>query len=646
MTEFHFLRPLWLWAFIALAAIVIGLWRSKLGSRHWANVCDPQLLPHLLVGSNTPARPRWAPWLVGLVGSLLILALAGPTWERLPQPVFREQAALVIALDLSRSMNAVDVKPDRLTRARLKITDILKARRSGQTALLVYAGDAFIVSPLTDDVDTIIAQLPSLQTEMMPSQGSRADRALALAQQLLQQAGAKRGQILLITDAVDDSNGALAQAIAALREQGSSVSILGVGTEQGAPIPMADGGFLKDHQGAIVVPKLETANLQRWAQRGGGRFALLRTDDADIQYLLQQASASTLDAAQRAEGLHSDQWREQGPWLIVLAIPFAAWAFRRGLWVMALALLLPLPSPAQAFNWNDLWKRPDQQAAQALQQGAPERAAQLFEDPQWKAAAQYRAGDYQAAASTLEGLNTPNALYNRGNALAKAGDTEAAMASYEAALKLDPKHADARYNLEQLKKQQQSSNAAQNGSQNEQGDAAEQTPETADEQASTQPQDSEQAGAGSSQNEDSNPDQDHEQASNPAQDSSDTQANSPNDSTASSSEADNAAPSQQQTPEQTPSDNTAAQTADDAADATDDAASMAKPADADTEQAQDQTTAAANATQEDLDNPLDDPATQQWLRRIPDDPGGLLRRKFRYQYQQREQHAQSEDKPW
>ena len=351
MSEFHFLRPLWLLALPAVAALIIGLLRARHSSRGWKAVCDAQLLPFVLAAQRETQRRSLAPWLVGMTGSLLIIALAGPTWERLPQPVFRDQSALVIALDLSRSMDAGDLKPSRLIRARHKITDILRARQAGQTALLVYAGEAFTVTPLTDDADTILNQLASLDTGMMPSQGSRADLALAAAADLLQQAGATRGDILLVTDGIEGD--ALASQLDSLRNKATGYPYSAPAVEQGAPIPVAEGGFLKDAQGSIVVPRLDAAALQRWAQRGGGRYAAIRPDDHDIQYLFAGRTTGNLDQAEQASGLQSEQWREQGPWLILLVIPLAALAFRRGVLVLLLPLLMPVPESAHAVDWGE-----------------------------------------------------------------------------------------------------------------------------------------------------------------------------------------------------------------------------------------------------------------------------------------------------
>ena len=607
MSEFHFLRPLWLLALPAVAALIIGLLRAKHSSRSWAAVCDAQLLPFMLVGQRGPQRRSLAPWLVGMTGSLLVIALAGPTWERLPQPVFRDQSALVIALDLSRSMDAGDLKPSRLIRARHKITDILRTRQAGQTALLVYAGEAFTVTPLSDDADTILNQLASLDTGMMPSQGSRADLALAAAADLLQQAGATRGDILLVTDGIDGDE--LASQLDSLRKQGHRLSILGTGSQQGAPVPVADGGFLKDTQGSIVVPRLDAAELQRWAQRGGGRYATIRPDDHDVQYLFAGQTTPSLNQAEQASGLQSDQWHEQGPWLILLVIPLAALAFRRGVLVLLLALLMPVPESAHAVDWASLWSRPDQQGMRALEEGEAADAAQVFENPQWKAAAQYRAGQYEQAAASLEPMKTPDTFYNRGNALARLGQYPQAMASYQQTLELDPDHEDARHNLELLQQQQQQ--------QEQQNQSPQDSPSSQDdsEQAGKQ-QDSQDASSEGDQNQgdqqqagsDSQESQSSEQAASEAADQESTQHEQGTD------ERDAQTSSRQETQSSEQRDET-------------DVADTASIGEQHTEEAS-------------------DPATEQWLRRIPDDPGGLLRRKFLYQYQQRERRAKPEDEPW
>ncbi|MBF8270607.1 MAG: tetratricopeptide repeat protein,von Willebrand factor type A-like protein [Gammaproteobacteria bacterium] len=282
--EFHFLRPLWSLALLPLLVLLWLMVKSRLASRSWELVCDAALLPYILTGTSVRQR-RLSIILTGIGGLLVILALAGPVWEKLPQPVFTRSSALVLALDLSRSMDAADISPSRLLRARFKIADILQRRTDGQTALLVYAGDSFIVTPLTDDSATITSQLQALTTEIMPVPGNNTLLALHQAEQLLKQAGAANGEILLITDEIDfEQAGDFA---ADLHDQGYQVSVLAVGTEQGVPIPQADGSFLKDSNGGIVVPVLLEEPMRRLAATGGGIYQRLAPGDEDTDSLLE-----------------------------------------------------------------------------------------------------------------------------------------------------------------------------------------------------------------------------------------------------------------------------------------------------------------------------------------------------------------------
>ena len=382
--EFHFLRPEWLVALPVIAALTVVLARRRLAPGSWLAVIDPRLVPHVLSTSQVKGQSyRW--WLMLLGGTLAVLALAGPSWNRIEQPVFRSEQALVIALDLSRSMDAQDLTPSRLTRARLKILDILERRASGQTALVVYSSNAFTVTPLTTDADTIAALVNSLSTDIMPSRGSYPVAAIEKGRQLLEQAGVTFGEILLITDG--GSSPGAERAAEELRAAGYTLSVLGVGTPEGAPIPRAGGGFVTDRVGNIAVPRLETTGLRSLAAVGGGHYMQLRADDHDIDTLL---SGTVSAGAATDNALATDQWREEGPWLLLLLVPLAAMAFRRGLVLVLLVFLLPAPEVAMAFGWDDLWLTRDQQAQRELEQGNPADAAALFENPSWQAVASYR----------------------------------------------------------------------------------------------------------------------------------------------------------------------------------------------------------------------------------------------------------------
>jgi len=339
LAALHFLRPEWFYAFIPLALLAILLLRRKLFSRNWSSIIDPKLMPHVLIGK--PGKQSYAPVaLLLIVGSLAILAEAGPVWQRLPQPVFKQESAMVIALDLSSSMNAEDVKPSRLQRAQFKLRDLLALRKEGQTALIVYANAAFTVTPLTDDTNTIISMVPSLSTDMLPAQGNNTEVAILKSIELMKNAGVLSGDILLVSDDINSSM----EVFASAHQQGYSVSVLGIGTEDGAPIATNKGDFIKDKQGGIVISKMDTAKFIAAARQGGGRYSALTTDDSDIQYLLGAADINKLKSNNKLTDFKTDTWHEQGPWLLLLVIPLAALAFRKGYIVVLMFFILPLPS--------------------------------------------------------------------------------------------------------------------------------------------------------------------------------------------------------------------------------------------------------------------------------------------------------------
>lgn len=345
--DFHFLRPDWFYALIPLTLLLWWLW-SRHGQRsRWEGVCDSELIQPLLTGGKGTG-PRLPLTLLALGWLLAVTALAGPSWTKLPQPVLAKQQARVIVLDLSRSMDAADLKPSRLAQARFKTLDLLKAIDEGQTGLIAYAGEPFTVSPLTDDSATIAALLPSLDTTLMPAAGTRTDLALAQAGRLLQQAGVSHGQVILIGDGVAPLQASLKQA-RQLRADGHRLSVLAVGTRSGAPIPTQQGGFLSDHNGAIVIPRLDPQPLETLAAQGGGQLIMMDSSGKDIDQLLA-TSVLSLDTDTKSDtsdsmlsSLHADLWREQGPWLLLLLLPLAALGFRRGwLGVLLLGSLLPL----------------------------------------------------------------------------------------------------------------------------------------------------------------------------------------------------------------------------------------------------------------------------------------------------------------
>jgi len=648
--QLHLIRPYWLLALLPLALIVWLAARTQLQSRSWASVIDKRLLPHLLESVSEQQKSAPVKRLF-LLGAIIIFALAGPAFEKRPQPVFKTQSALVILLDLSRSMDATDIKPSRLSRAHFKINDILNQRKEGQTALIAYAANAYVVAPLTDDAKTIASQVPALETYIMPAQGSRLDIALNKALELFTNAGQSKGDILVITDSVNTDD---KDAINRLRDKNFKTSILAIGTAEGAPIANHNGGFVKDSNGAIVVPKLNISQLKSAALAGSGKFSLLTDNDRDINYLL---SSIKVDKEQKGEAqadasgnkFKTDIWHEEGPWLLLLVIPFAAYAFRKGLIFALLIFILPLPQPAQAqeniepndsWSWQDLWSTQNQQAAKALQQGNAKQAAELFNDPQWKAAAKYKSGDYEKAAELLNNIDTADANYNRGNALAKANDIEGAMQAYERALQLNPQLEDAKYNKELLEQaQQQQDKESQNG---ENGEDSQENKDQQGKNSDSQNKnnDSQNKSRDKSQDNSQNSSQDNAQQSQSDSEQKDSQNNeSKNQQSSSADDAneqqDKSAQAQQEKEKSDDAETDEEKQAQQSAEAKESAE--------DKQRAEEQ----ARAQQQELSEAtpdLEQQQAQQWLKKIPDDPGGLLRRKFKYQYSR--EKNQNEQQPW
>ncbi len=545
----HFIRPWWL-ACLPIAVLIPLLWRIyRRPSGDWNKVCDAHLLRWLSVGKQVP-RPDWrGSALAALVLTVSALALSGPSWQQVPGSSYSSRDARVLVLDLSLSMLAEDLRPNRLTRARYRLMDMLESTHEGQMGLVAYAGDAYVVSPLSSDMNTIANMLPALQPDIIPVAGSRADRALLMAAELIRRAGVGQGEILLVSDGADDVD---ARVAADLADKGIVTSVLAVGTREGAPIP-SGAGFVSDAQGNVVISHLEIESLAAVAAAGKGRLSYLgAVSNASSEWLGMDGSEFSL----RDDAI-GKRWKDTGPWLLILLLPLVAAGFRRGLLFAWPVLLLPgmlLSQSAGADLWDDLWQRRDQQAQSALRTERADQAAKLAINPDISGEAFYRAGDYPRAMQAWSRSSAKAADYNRGNALALAGEFAAAIAAYDQALASDPEMADAVFNralVEQMKQQQEQREQEREG---EEGENSEEPSE-------------------------GRPDSQREGEGEPGDGEDEPEAES-----------------EQQPGEQ------------------------GERSEQEMEQAW---------SEEDAQ------AMEQWLRRIPDDPGGLLRRKFRKQHQRR-----------
>ena len=602
--EFHFLRPLWLIG-VPLVWWMVFLLRKKWWQKgDWDREVEPHLLEFLATSPSQHKR-KLLPWAMCLAGTLLLLSLAGPVWQKKPQPLIKKSQARVLVLDLSFSMLAADINPTRIDRVRFKLEDLLKNFSEGETALVGYAGEAFIISPLTHDANTISALLPGLHPNIMPVPGTRADLGVELASDLLSRSIGSQGHIILVTDGIEESEITAVKNASGANE----FSILAVGTEAGSPIALAAGGFLKDRNGAIVIPKLNLKPLRKLANQVNGELTVLSPDDRDVNQIL---------AAETSEGIYTedekqrttDKWNEEGPWLLLIVLPLTALLFRRGVLFSIGLIVLPaffvLPDTVRAFSWDDLWMRPDQQAAELFHQGETDYASKLFEDNEWKATAAYRYGDFEKAVEQFAKQDNTRSNFNRGNALAFTGRLQDAIDAYEKVLSDNPQHKDAKFNkklVEDLLKKQnksQQNKQQQNNKQDQSSESTQSQQKTGTEQDKNQS--AEKKDSGEQQHEE-------EQGKNNQKGKEDQNEGSKKDQNKNQDDVNK-------------NENKSADT---------------------TERQKIASNSNPDLSPEDRSKQQ---KLEQWLRKIPDDPGRLLRNKMKREYQRRDKKQIESKQYW
>ena len=566
--EFHFLRPWWLLLLFVALVLIWAQIRFVARANNWHKVISDSLFD-ALIESKSSRRVRLAMALPPLALVCAAFALAGPTYERLPQPVETKQDPLVIVLDLTLSMGSTDIQPSRIERAKFKVSDILEHRDEGLTGLVVYAGDAYVVTPLTSDTSNILNLLPSLHPEMMPVRGSNVVAAVELANELFGSLDQERGRIILLTDGISNF-GTLRDTV----DVRYPLSILGIEpTEDFAP----NGGE------AVGGQRL----LRDFAMVTGGRYRSISLNDDDIKFLLQK---SVLSETELLENQTFDTWHDIGYLLVLPLALLLALSMRRG----GLAVVLLVVCNNVDAGWlEDLWVPKDRQALAAHDEGNFGAAAELFRDPQWRAVAKYRSGSYAEAEELFSHNESLASIYNRGNALAWEGRFSDAIQAYDNVLSQEPNHEDAQHNKAVIE-------ALLEAMQQQQNDKS-------DESQEGEPQESEQQGnqnaqsQNQSQSDQANPEEDSNQQSTSTQQDEVADANQEEREQSQSDEGNE---------ENEPTERTEAQRQDQ---------SMAD------EGSDDQSSAdlAESSEERELRE-----IHERWLRRIPDDPSGLLQRKF------------------
>lgn len=633
LENFHFIRP---WALLLLPLCFLAFWvlmHFEKRSSEWRSLIDKSLLPYLLEGkiSQTKKMPYY-----GLLSLLIVLclALAGPTWEKKPQPVQRDTSSLVILWDLSPSMYSQDIKPSRVVRARLKLSDLLDERKDGLTALIAYSGDAHVVTPLTDDTKTIKNLLTGLSPAIMPSKGSNPEHALETAIELLKDTNIQKGDIVFITDDIPYSAFTELRSISAQAQH--RITVWGIGTSEGAPIPLPQGGFAKNTRGEIVVARVDHQGLSEAAVNMGGAYIPFSDDSSDIESIMHFGfKLGNTNTAESENERLMDQWKEVGHWLVLACLPFAALAFRRGWLMIFLCGVLVLPEKSYAFQWQDLWLNKNQQAQRLLDAEQPDAAAQTFKNKDWKAIANYKSGDFESAQKHFEQLDGSDNLYNLGNSLTHQGQYDAAITAFEKAINQKESFPEAEKNLAIAKKlkeleEQQQNQDSQDGQQGENSDQQQdnQAQGNQNQEQHSQDQRDQNDQQQNSQQQESQENNDSQQGGsqeNNQEQSSDNAQNQQGDQAADEQEKDQQAlEDHYQQNEENP----------DSSEQKQQQAQLLEQSESESDpnKQQGQALVQTKMSQEEMEQQQ---ALEQWLRRVPDDPSGLLREKFKHEYNKR-----------
>ncbi|MEN8777912.1 VWA domain-containing protein [Glaciecola sp. HTCC2999] len=650
----HFLRPMWFVALIPTFIIYMMMRALRKQKNQSASLINDVLYSYLTQGGSQSTDKRLL-WPMLSAVCLCIVAMAGPTTQKIPKPVYDVAQAKVIVLDLSLSMRSTDIAPDRLTRMSFKAIDLINANNGGEIGLIAYAGDAFVISPITSDGTNLNALIPGLSPEIMPEFGSSPDLALMKADEMLTQAGYLNGDIIWFTDGVDYDQ--IPMLTSLLQRLPHRVSIMSVGTPAGAPIKLQNGQLLKDRSGAIVIPKLDNTALQTLASITGGVFTPITANEQDITRIMDVADTMLGDAT-KMNSMQGDDWYELGPyllipvilitlfyarhyWIMMLCMVLIPFSFLRSPTVMAQSIVpdtpqnesnvpasnvrLPntpldfLPAPLQ----ND-----NQKGLHAFKNGDFDTAATLFNDPEWQAHAQYAAGDYEAALSQFTQDNSAVGQFNKANTLARIGDYKSALDAYSAALEQHPDFTEAQENkdaLERFLEEQPPQQSSPDDSPSEQDNTDEQNQEQ--QQENQDPSDQQ-------QNQEQQQ-QDDQQSSQDQQSSESEEQNDAAENNQSNSEQ-SQDPSDEQQANEPESSDTEEQPED--------------PSDPKKDDQNESETMQAQVNDEPL-TPEEQEKMQRMqalMNKVPNDPGYLLKRKMELEYQQRkrQQAPRSRTKQW
>lgn len=506
LKEFHFAHPVWLWA--NLLILLVGTLFFFFGKKSASHASlekwiDPHLLCHLKVDPSNRVHVWWKPLLLwSAVFACLTIALAGPRWSFREIETFSKDQSVVLLLDLSESMNAPDVRPTRLVRAKQKIEDLLNLSKGVKIGLVAFAADPHMIAPLTEDKETIRYLLPSLETDLVYVQGSRLSTAFDMAEGMLETEPGRNKAILVLSDGGFEDPSAMASA-KKLGEKGVMVYTMGIGSKEGAPLKDREGNVVKKN-GVPILSRLEKDKLQEISSLGKGRYLEIQGVDQEESLLLEELKKRS--ESHLNWGKKNRIWDEYFYLFLLPAVPFFLWWFRKGCVLLALLGIFLPGIDLQASSLQDLFKNSEELGKKAMESGEFEAAAAHFKDPYRAGVAYYKAGKFQEAEQMFLSSSRPEvaaqALYNLGNTYVQQQKWNEAVKAYEEALNKQPDYQEAHENLQLVKdlmKEQESSQEEGEGGekkegekkQDSEGNVEEKEPEEGDQSDSQKPQEGE-----------------------------------------------------------------------------------------------------------------------------------------------------------
>ena len=655
----HWHRPAWLLVIVPLVIAAFIKRAAPIEGGIWREHIDPHLLDALLVTEEAHVHRLSRRWIerIVMIGCIIsVIALAGPAWEKTPQPIYTNSAQTIVIADMTLSMHATDLKPSRLVQLKYKLRELLKTLKDGRVGLIAYSGDAHLVTPLTEDNAAIENLINPLAPEIIPSIGSNPERAFDLALEMVEKSP-EPTRLMLFTDEILPASGKRIQESlnsSNVREL-VSVDIIAVGTPTGSPIQLPSGRFLQDSAGNIVSAPLNLGKLTQFAGSIGARLIKFTDDNSDILQLVNHADKQLNDSEKNESVNQHAQWHDRGGWIALLVIPFFLLIFRRGFVLPCILLMcgfvLPadqvladdntssLPSKNAPDWWSNLWQTPEQRALKHFESGEFEEASNLFEDPSWQGLAHAEGGDFSAAQENFseaakklietDQQRSAEMLYNKAYSQAFNGEIPEALATLDEALQLRPEFESAetaKSILEDLLAQNNTESENKDSSSEE--DPSEEGQPNADQQSSGEDSQGDSSTEKPPKNDSSSAAQqqetgDEEAGGEPQHYDEDTLE--PDSQSASESPAaDNQSEDNQDQLEQPEEKNGEQEENNIEQDASDSSQRTAS-------QIEESTQTGAEVIQQDK--------LEAWLNQIEDDPSGLLRRKFEYERSLREQEG-------